>query len=333
MIRVGVAGCQHPHVEYIYTEVASRRNVTIEAVAEPDQVTRAAAARRFGVPAYADHRELLDRHRLDVVVAAGDFAGRGRIVADSLQAGAHVLADKPLCTTAGDLGDVEASWLAGDRELSLLLEKRCWPPTLALLNLINADVLGEITLFAASAPHRLMRAARPPWFFDPVSYGGILNDLAVHDLDLLLWLTGTTGGVITGWTGNRTMPEHPGFDDHGLAVFRGTDGLLGTFEVHWLSPEAAPYHGDYRLRVTGTQGTAELTWKDGHIVVATHLRPPYQPPLPAPIRPACGFFDAVCDGRSQMITGSDAIAATRLALAAQASAADAGQPVRWCRGA
>ncbi len=156
--------------------------------------------------------------------------------------------------------------------------------------------------------------------FRRASYGGILNDLAIHDLDLLLWFTGARAGLVQGLTGNRANRDLPEFEDHGQVHLRTADGLLATIEAHWLSPEAAPYHGDYRMVLTGTEGTGELRWAHGELHLATHRRPPECVPLPAPGSVVQDFFNAILAGREGVVRGADVITATRVALLAQTAA-------------
>lgn len=326
MITVGIAGVRHPHIDAVFAEAGARDDLQVIGVADADAAARTSYAQRYDVPAYAHHRELLEDRRPDVVAIGDVFAARGAIVADLLDAGVHVLADKPLATTLDDLDRIEAAARRSEATLSMMLEKRFYPPTLALLPLLPE--LGTITLIASSGPHKLKRPSRPDWMFRRAYYGGILTDLGVHDLDLALHLSGARRGEISGYAGNLGNTDRPEFEDHGVAVLRFDGGPIVTVEAHWMSPEAAPYHGDYTMRITGTKGTAELEWKDNRLTIATHDRPPYDAALPAGLRPAQDFFDALAGGRAPVVTAADAFAATRLALLAQA-AADDGNPRRF----
>ena len=156
--------------------------------------------------------------------------------------------------------------------------------------------------------------------FRHATYGGILNDLCIHDVDLLLWLSGARGGEVQGLAGNRAHPDLPEFEDYGQLLLRTNDGLLATCEAHWLSPEAAPYHGDYRMVLTGTEGTAELRWVQDELLVATNTRPPGIRPMPTAGSVAGDFFDAILAGREPGVRGEEVITATRVALLAQVSA-------------
>lgn len=322
-LRLGVAGVQHPHIGMIF-DAAQRRPdlLSLVAVAENDTPLRDAYVRRGGpaTRAYADYREMLAAERLDVVAVAGVNDERAAMVCAALDAGTHVLADKPLCTTLDDLAVIEAAWHRSGRHLSVLFEKRCWPPTLALRDVLVAGELGDVALAWFSAPHRLHHATRPEWMFQPARYGGLLNDLAIHDIDLLLWLTGAQSGQVQGLTANRAHPDLPDFEDTGQVYLRLDDGILATVEVHWLSPEAAPWHGDYRLVLTGTRGTATVEWVRDAVTVATHDTPPRLLPLPEPHAVVDDFLVAVAGGAEPPIRAWEVFAATRVALMAQTSA-------------
>ncbi|MFD4672520.1 Gfo/Idh/MocA family protein [Lentzea sp. NPDC058450] len=314
VLRLAVAGAAHPHVAYVLDELPLRTDVRLVGVSDPDP----SLARSLGVPTYSDHRSLLAAERPDVVVVAGVYSERGAVVADSLRAGAHVLADKPLCTS---LSDVDAIRLAADetgRVVSLLLEKRGYPETLAARSLLSAGTLGALTLVAASAPHKLNRDRRPPWFLSPDTYGGVIGDLAVHDIDLVLWLSGASEGTVSA-VGGRW---------HGAVLLRAGD-VSATIEVSWLTPASAPWHGDYRMRLTGTSGTADLSWARSELVVETHDRPLWTVPLPDRERPAAAALDAFVAGVEPPIGTAASLLATRIALLAQDSANNEGVVHRW----
>ena len=320
-IRFGLAGLRHPHLTTLLDEFARRPgDVRLVALAEDDPTIREDYGRRLNITTYASHVDMVASERLDAVGVVAINGERGRIVADCLDAGLHVIADKPLCTTLADLDLVESSWRRSGTFLSMLLDKRFYPPTLALREVLAAGDLGDLALAWASGPHRLRRPTRPDWMFRRATYGGILNDLCIHDIDLLLWFTGATGGQVQGTTGNRAHPDLPEFEDHGQVFFQAATGLKATVEAHWFSPEAAPYHGDYRMVLTGTLGTAELRWAHDELLVATHREPPRVVPLTPHGSVVGDFIDAIFAGREGTVTGAQVIAATRVALLAQASA-------------
>jgi predicted dehydrogenase len=104
----------------------------------------------------------------------------------------------------------------------------------------------------------LNKATRPEWFFDRASYGGILCDIASHQIDQFLFFTGSTDAEITlASVANYATPENPGFQDFGEIALRSPSGH-GYVRVDWFTPDALPNWGDGRLFLLGTQGSIEL---------------------------------------------------------------------------
>lgn len=328
-MRIAILGAAHPHVAYALDEVRQRDELDLVAAAEPDpEMRRQYLGESRDIPTYADPRELLARHEIDVALVAGVYRERADATLAALAVGAHVLADKPLCTSLAQLDRIEAAAVAADRHVSVVFEKRFYPPTLALKQLLDAGVLGEIALVAATGPHKLKQATRPPWFLRRQDYGGIAADLPVHDIDLVLHLTGATSGTVAAHTGNARVADHPEFDDH-VAVLLSSGSVPASIEANWLGPEAADVHGHYRMRVTGTDGTAELDWAYNSLTVTTHRQPTRAVPLGPGQRPAQYFFDALCNGREPEIGTGASLLATRVALLAQASADADSERFRW----
>lgn len=320
--RLAVIGAAHAHVSYALDELAHRDDLALVGIADSDPQTAERYAVEHGVTAYSDHRLLLDERQPDVVMIAGIYADRAEAIVAALRAGAHVLADKPLCTTLAELDAIESAQQQTGRIVSLLLEKRNYPETLAARALLADGELGDLVQVASSGPHKLNRPTRPDWFLSKGTYGGILGDLAVHDIDLVLLLSGATEGTVTGLTGTADFPLY------GSLLLRA--GMVAaSIEVNWLTPAAAPYHGDYRMRLTGTDGTAELYWAQGRLLAATSERPPWEVDLPAGRRPAADALAALASGREPECGTTAAFAATRIALLAQQSADAGGSVLPW----
>ncbi|WP_129665685.1 Gfo/Idh/MocA family protein [Phytoactinopolyspora endophytica] len=328
MIRLAIAGMAHPHVLYLFNELPRQPDVRLVAVSEPDAALRDAYTdHAAGRPVYADHREMLSDHQVDVVAVNGAYADRADVILDALTAGAQVIADKPICTSLDQLATIEATASRTGNIVSAMFEKRGYPVTLAARRLLADGLLGDLSLLASTGPHQLRHRKRPPWFFGK-DYGGILGDLAVHDADMVLALTGATGGHVVGSTGKRAYPEYPQFHDHGAMLLVAGD-TTATIDAHWLAPEAARGNGGYEMRIVGTRGTAQLRWTEARLDVATHGRDAWQETLPPGRRPAEDFFTALLSGRAPEVSTTETITASRIALLAQHSADNGGTVEHW----
>jgi hypothetical protein len=106
-------------------------------------------------------------------------------------------------------------------------------------------------------------------------------------------------------------------------------GALITAGVDWMNPAGSPMHGDYRMKLVGTEGTAELLWAGNRLVLTTTDLAPHDVPLPAGHRPAELPLQELASGNEPDITTSRELPATRLALLAQQSAENGGVPLPW----
>ncbi len=251
-----------------------------------------------------------------------------RIVVELLRRGIFAIADKPMAVTLAQLALIEET-LAGRNLLTLLLEKRFYPVTLALRSVIDSGQLGDIVSITATGPHKLVPSRRPAWMFEPSTYGGILADLTVHDIDLALWLTGYTSGTISGWISSTPAAGTTNFPALGRAILACDGGPEFAIEVDWIQPEASPRHGDYAMRISGTKGRADVLFAENRLLVETATRPRREIDLPVGASPASFVFDHLARGETLQIAANEALRATRIAILAQESAANGGKPMRW----
>ena len=100
--------------------------------------------------------------------------------------------------------------------------------------------------------------SRPAWFFERERYGGILCDLASHNIDAFLFFTGSTrADVVASQVGNVHHPQYPELEDFGDMMMRGNGGA-GYIRVDWFTPGGIRSFGDGRLTILGTDGYMEL---------------------------------------------------------------------------
>jgi predicted dehydrogenase len=319
MIDVIILGAAHPHVEYVLAEAAAVPDLRIVAAAEPDAAARERFLGHVAGPVYRDPARALADHPADVAVICGVYSDRAELVVGCLRRGMAVLVDKPMCTDRDQLRAIETAAFGTSAPLAVMFDKRFYPETRAVQMIVDTGELGEVVQLSSTGPHKLLRPTRPDWFFRRRTYGGIANDLPVHDIDILLRLTGIEHGSVAALTGNRSVPEHESFEDH-VTLMINSDGLQATIDANWLQPEAAAVHGHYRMRLIGTEGSADLDWAEHVLKITTHHTAERIVELPDPLRPVQFFFDALRAGQPPAVTTAESILATRIALTAQLSA-------------
>ena len=141
--------------------------------------------------AYTSYEEMLAAGGLDAVSVAVPNFLHAKIVIAALQAGTHVLCEKPMALNAAEAEEMlKASGTAG-KKLMIHFNYRFSPPSQFLKRYVSEGHLGQIYY----AKTHWLRAFGIPklggWFgIKELSGGGPLIDLGVHRLDLALWLMG-----------------------------------------------------------------------------------------------------------------------------------------------
>ena len=131
--------------------------------------------------------------------------------------------------------------------------------------LVRSGRIGRVVQTLGLGPHRegdrahlAGGAGRPDWFYDAARTGGILTDIASHQIDQFLWFTGSdTAEVVSSTVANYTHPDSPGMQDFGELTLR-YDHAHGYVRVDWYTPQGLPTWGDGRLVILGTEGYIEL---------------------------------------------------------------------------
>lgn len=202
---------------------------------------------------------VLDDPSIDLVLIAAIPADRADLAIKAMEAGKDVMSDKPGCTDLTQLSEIKEVQARTGRIWSVDFSERFEVPSVTrAAELVQAGEIGIVVQTVGLGPHRLNRATRPGWFFDRARYGGVLTDIASHQIDQFLYFTGSTDAEITmASVGNFANPSDSGLQDFGQIALQSDTGH-GYIRVDWYTPDALPNWGDGRLTILGTEGTIEL---------------------------------------------------------------------------
>src|SRR6056297_3497966 len=211
------------------------------------------------LPKVADRRALLDRPDVALVVIAAIPRDRAALAIEAMRAGKDVMVDKPGCTTPDQLAALRRVQEETGRIWSVDFSERFEVPSATLASkLVEDGAIGRVVQTVGLGPHRLNRPTRPDWFFDRAAYGGILTDIASHQIDQFLHFTGSqTAETLHAAVENYANRGDPGLQDFGEIALRSDQGR-GYIRVDWFTPDALPNWGDGRLTILGTEGYIEL---------------------------------------------------------------------------
>lgn len=259
-MRFAAIGLDHRH---IYNMVQGLLEAGAECVgfdpqtSDPNVLT--GFRERFPQLREAAAERLLDDPAIDLIACAGIPSERADLAVRAMRAGKDVMVDKPGVTTFTQLAAVEAAVAETGRIFSVCFSERfVVPSTIVAGKLIADGAIGRVVQTVGLGPHRLNRAIRPDWFFDRQYFGGILTDIASHQIDQFLHFTGSQDAeIVASCTGHFGAEDLPDFEDFGEILLR-SDQASGYIRVDWFTADGLPTWGDGRLTILGTEGTIEL---------------------------------------------------------------------------
>lgn len=313
VIGVGSMGQHHARI------YAQLEQSDLVAVSDADLDVAEKIADRFDVPAYDNYQEMLKKEKPEAVTVAVPTNKHEKVVTDVLEAGAHVLVEKPIAATIQEGQRLIEIAKSLKRQLMVGHIVRFNPATQLLKQKLQAGELGRIYQIVS-------RRVGP--FPARIRDVGVIVDLAPHDLDLMRFLTGMDPVRVFAETEKRIHTEH---EDLLTGMLRFPDGIVGILEINWLTPTKVREtlvlgeRGMFRVDdltqdlyyFENAQANEEL-WRDLRVIkgVSEGQMVRYavqrQEPLKLELK---AFLNALENGEDVPVSGEDGLAALKLALA------------------
>jgi len=326
-LRFAAIGLDHRHIYHMTGELIAAGAVCAgycPQTSDP-RVLEGFRERFPDLPARArDH--LLADPDIHIVACAAIPADRPALAIRAMRAAKDVMLDKPGAVALDQVDALEQVAAETGRILSICFSERFVVRACEVASRLVADgAIGRVIQTTGLGPHRLNRAIRPAWFFDPAAFGGILTDIASHQIDQFLHFTGADSARITAArTANRALPEVPAFRDYGEILLE-TDAANGFIRVDWFTPDGLPAWGDGRLFLLGTEGTIELrkyvdiAGRPGaeHLFLTDRHGTRHIDCSAEPLSYFARFLADVRDRTATAMPRGHALTVTRLAIAAQ----------------
>ncbi len=242
-------GFQHGHILGLYEKAKNNADVEIVACIEEDEKRKAALADKIPFDSGA-YEEWLKKD-VDIVAVGGKYGQRGEMVIKALKAGKHVIADKPICTRIEELEEIEALAREKGLKVACMFDLRYTPSTLTAKRLIAEKELGEVCNISFTGQHCIDYGNRPTWYFEEGMHGGTLNDLSIHGLDLVEFMTGLTIRKVNAarcW--NCYATRHPEFKDCAMFLAELSNGGGLVADVSYSAPTqvfSMPTYWDFKI--------------------------------------------------------------------------------------
>ena len=242
------------------------------AIASGQRANAEAVARDFGLPlVFSDGIDLARSPDVDLVIVSSTPDSHARYAIAALEAGKHVLCEKPMAIDAFEAAQmVAASEQHPDSVAWLDHELRYEPNRRRARELIRSNAIGELRHVELSLKPYLRGDGRPQtsdapwsWWFDAARGGGILGAVGSHLIDLFRFWTGSEIRYVAGLaetfvkqrtdeTGQRRAVTA---DDFASCVLQTATGAVATITLSTVA-----HHGPGHLgQVTGSDGTLLLS--------------------------------------------------------------------------
>lgn len=251
-VGIALAGLAHAHALGKLKAVLACPDATLVGLWEPDGAVRAARLEQAGLDessSYDGLDRLLADERVEAVVVDGPVAGNVGLAACALEAGRHVLQEKPAGLAPDDLPRLQALARAHGLVLQIGYQFRYTPAMMELREIARAGILGDVFFCRArmgkdkASYERLEQELRD-------FPGGTFFELGCHALDFIVGLMGapTRASAVLRTDYGRDTP----LADNTLGVFEFASGIA-SIESSMMEIEPFMHR---RLEVFGTAGTA-----------------------------------------------------------------------------
>ncbi|MFH1055754.1 MAG: Gfo/Idh/MocA family oxidoreductase [Candidatus Altiarchaeota archaeon] len=318
VIGVGAMGVNHAR---IYSQM---QDVQLVGVCDIDKKLASNTAEKFKCTPYSDYDQLLSKEKPDLVSVAVPTQSHAKVALACIEEGTSILLEKPIADTLENAKKIEESAKEAGVKLMVGHIERFNPAVVELKNRIEKKQLGRIFSMHATRigpfPHRIRDV-------------GVVIDLAVHDIDVMRYVTGSEVKRVYAETEKRI---HTKCEDMLSGLLKFGNGVVGVLDVNWLTPEKIR-----ELTVTGEKGmfqvkyiTQELTFFENrqangtdynyqNILMGvtegdvTHIRIEKKEPLKAELD---SFVQSVRKNTPTTVTGLDGLKSLEVALAISESA-------------
>ena len=335
---VGVGGIAHTH----YPGWQKSPHTEIVALSDINESLLNKAGDSLGVGRrYLKFEDLLADPDIHIVDICTPSMYHAPLAIAALQAGKHVICEKPLAPEPDDILKMIEARDASGKYLMTAQHFRFGGEARALKAEIDAGILGEVYHARSWMLRRAGYPTGPTFCYKKHSGGGPCIDIGVHILDLTLWMmglpkpvsvTGVTGdklaklpGSFSAWGGD--IPRDADVEEFAAAFVRFDTGATLMLEVSWLLHHSTTGE-DMQMWLYGTN--AGTHWPSNKILTASNERKQFMDTtlqrkfdLGEPHAAECvAFAQAIVDGAPSPVPAEESLAVQQILSALYQSSAE-----------
>jgi len=221
MLKIGVIGLGSMGKNHarVCSEI---KNIELVGVSDINESATTNIAERVKTKAFYDYKELISK--IDVAIVATPTSSHFEIANDLIDAGKHLLVEKPICDTVEKASDLVKKAEKEDITLAIGHIEKHNPAVKFVKDSLDKGDFGELVTVTSK------RVSNFPGRIKDV---GVILDFGVHDVDVMRLLAGEIESVYAKAGKFTPGVEH---EDHANVVLNFENGICGIMEINWLTP-------------------------------------------------------------------------------------------------
>ncbi len=269
-LRVGIVGAGNIFTRGYLPALRATRAIEVAAVCDVDAGrARTAAQALGGVPVVSSHAQLAARDDLDAVLVLTPTHTHADIAIAAMQAGKHVLTEKPMARSVADARRMAQIERRTGRRLMVGHTRRFDERWLALDEQLRSGRVGD-PVYLSRSEHAYNGAPADAWQWRDDESGGALWDVGIHVADLFHWFMGAPPRTaFTRLLHARPESVEGGAPDAAVVMYDFGDMRHALLSVSWIHPPAwGPFYAT--MEVVGTAGRLDYRDLDAHPAIVAH---------------------------------------------------------------
>ncbi len=274
-VRIAIAGLGFGESVHI---PASKFNENVELVGlwhpRPERLREACA--KHNLYAYKNWEDLLNDPTIEGIIIATPPKPRYELALSAIQAGKHLLLEKPTCLHSDEVIELQRNALKRNLKIAVDYEYRAVPLFMQAKRIIIQEKLDEP--YFVKLDWLMSSRANPDrpwnWYSDKDSGGGVLGALGTHAFDMIHWLIGATHSISS--LNSTSIKER--FDPHSKSTKQVTseDISISQLQIKSISNNLIPVQVNLSAVTMKSRGfSLEIYGRNGTLILSSENQKDY----------------------------------------------------------
>ena len=264
-LSVAVAGCGYFGSKRIQACAMIPDEIELRAVMDADGSRAAQAGAAADVPDFSNFNALIDEADIDAVIVAVPNNMHAQMTVQALEAGKHVLCEKPLAINPSEARRIVAAAESSGKLVKTASNHRFFPTVTKAYELYSSGIIGEILSFRGAIGND-GGLTHDSWFWKKdVAGGGTFIDNACHLLDIARMFMGDFS-MCLGQVANLYWKDAE-VEDYATGIFvteEGRQALITSSWTQWTGYFYFELWGDAGYIFVESRGEDKVTVGDNH---------------------------------------------------------------------